>query len=331
MAYKLEKIGNYIVITNTVTGLTDEYAARDVLYVDTPSIVRISTITNSLISKDYLYADILDEDGNSFASNDAIIKWLRDNTGGDVNGAIPYAVAIAQGSLRGHSTLVKFGTRTAVAAATSSVIWEGNTPLYTYMSTAQQLKVVSSSTSDAPDGTGARTILLQGLDANFDLIEETITMNGTTTVTTTKSFLRVFRAYATTTGRSLVNVGKITIRNNAATEEKLVIVAGDGQSLMTIWTVPRGKTAYLVSAGFSTDTNKGARVSFLTRENNGATNPPYQIKYRSFVFSGQNNYPFAIPLKITEKTDIEVRVNTPSNAGITSAGATLEIFYKDND
>ena len=331
MAYKLQKIGNYIVITNTVTGLTDEYAARDVLYYDTPTSIRITTINNASISKDYQLADLLDYDGVAFGSIALAVKWLRDNTGSDVNASIPYTYAIAEGSLTDHAALLKFGTRTAVAANTPSAIWEGNTPLYAYMSTAQQLKVVSSSTEDASGGTGSRTVFLQGLDANFDLIDETVTMNGTTTVTTTKSFSRIFRGYTITCGTALTNVGKITVRNNAATVEQLVINAGDGQSLMTLWTVPRGKTAYLINGGFSTDSNKGARVSFFTRINNGGVAYPWQIKYRSFVFGGQNNYPFSIPFKILEKTDVEVRVNTPSGAGVTSAGATFELWYETND
>ncbi len=56
---------------------------------------------------------------------------------------------------------------------------------------------------------------------------------------------------------------------------------------------------------------------------------PWQLKYRAFLFGGQNSFPFTIPFKIPPKTDIEVRVNTPSNAGTTSAGSTFELWYED--
>jgi len=39
--------------------------------------------------------------------------------------------------------------------------------------------------------------------------------------------------------------------------------------------------------------------------------------------------PFTIPFKIPEKTDIEVRVLTPTSAGDTSCGATFEGWYED--
>jgi len=107
----------------------------------------------------------------------------------------PYTYAISEGDLLLHYPLLKFGTRMAVAANTQSLIWEGNTALYTYMTTAQQLKISSSSAQDGVAGTGALTIKIFGLDADFNEIDEIITMNGVGVVTTTKSFIRIFRAF----------------------------------------------------------------------------------------------------------------------------------------
>ena len=331
MAHKLEKKGNYLIITDTITGFTDEYPAREVLYIDTPLIVRISSLTNSAISRDFEYTSLVDYNGDAFASSAAVINWLRTNTGSDVKAATPYTYAIAEGLLPTHNPLLKFGTRSAVAANSYSTIWEGNTALYNYMTSAQQLKIVSSSSEDGVGGTGALTIRIQGLDGDFNEISEDVTMNGVTTVTTTGSFIRIFRGYVLTSGTALSNVGKITVRNNAATVEQLVITEGDGQTLMTLWTVPANYHAYLINGSFSTNSNKGAIVSFLARQNDGGTLYPFLIKYRSYVFGGENNYPFHIPFAIPEKTDIEVRVTTPSGAGTTSAGSTFELWYEVND
>ena len=245
--------------------------------------------------------------------------------------SFPYLYSIAEKVIDGHDALLKFGTRTSVSANTPSSIWEGNTDLYAYMTTAQQLKVVSSSASDTLAGTGARTLFLQGVDGSHNEITETINMAGLTTVTTVNSYFRIYRAFVVTCGTAVTNVGKITIRNNAATVEQAVINAGDGQTLMTLWTVPIGKIAYLLSGTFSSDSNKGARVSMFTRQLDGGTLYPWQIKYRAFVFSGNNEFNFHIPFRIPAKTDIEVRVNTPASAGTTSAGATFELWYEDED
>jgi hypothetical protein len=54
-----------------------------------------------------------------------------------------------------------------------------------YAAAALQMTVSSSSASDTSAGTGARTVLITGLNANYAVISESVTMNGQTAVTTT--------------------------------------------------------------------------------------------------------------------------------------------------
>jgi len=243
--------------------------------------------------------------------------------------SFPYTYAIAEGDILGHTALLKFGSRTLVAANTSSTTWEGPTARYVYMSSAQQLKVSSSSVNDTLAGTGARTLFIQGLDANYLEISETINLNGTTVVTTALSYLRIYRAFVLQSGVfGNSNLGIITITNNAATLTQAIINVDDGQTLMAIWTVPAGKVAYITNISFSSDTNKGARFSLHTRLNGGLIYA-WLIKYSAFIFSGNIQAPFNIPLQIPEKTDIEMRVTTPAAAGVTSIGGTFELWYEN--
>lgn len=284
-------------------------------------------ISDSIVSDDdaILTKSIITGRNDSGIYNNVMI----DQAGNLKVNSLPYTYAIAESDILNHYSLLKFGTRSSVLANTNSLVWEGTNPDYTYLTSGEQLKVSSSSAQDGVGGTGILTLTLIGLDSNFLEISEVITMNGITAVTTTNYFIRVFRAYGSTSGTSLTNVGLITITNNAGTNQLLVIPAGDGQTLMTMWTVPAGKVAYITTITFSTDTNKGARTSIRTRLNDGGTLYPWQIKYRAYVFQGNNNFPFQIPFKISEKTDIEVRVLTPASAGTTSAGATFELWYEN--
>ena len=241
-----------------------------------------------------------------------------------------YGYAVSENDIPGHIALFKFGTRTSVAAGVQSTVWEGPTALYVYLTSAQQLKVSSSSANDTALGTGARTLTLVGLDANYDEITEVVTMNGLSVVTTAESFSRIHRAYVTTSGTSYTNIGTITITNNAGTTIQCVIPANDGQTLMTIWTVPRGKKLYITQGSASTNSNKGARVSLFTRQLDGGTLYPWRIRYRSYIFSGNEQFPFNIPFVLPEKTDIQVRVTTPTSAGTTSFGATFEGWYESD-
>ena len=242
----------------------------------------------------------------------------------------PYAYGIAEGEILNHSALLKFGTKTTVAANTQSLIWEGPTAQYVYLTSAQQLKVSSTSANDTVAGTGARTLTILGLDTNYDEISETINLNGVGVVTTTLSFIRVFRSYVDTFGTYLFNEGIISIKNNAGTVTQALINANDSQTLIALWTVPRGKSLFITNFSFSTDSNKGARISLFSRQLDGGILYPWRIRYRAYIYSGNNNIPFQVPFKIPEKTDLEIRVLTPAGAGNTSCGATFEGWYETN-
>lgn len=151
-------------------------------------------------------------------------------------------------------------------------------------------------------------------------------MNGLTQVTTTSSFIRVFRIYGVTSGTALTNVGNITVTNNAGTNTLAYIPAGDGQTLMTMWTVPTGYQLHISKLTFSTNSNKGARVALFSKEIDSGTYP-WRIRYRAYMFSGAVSFDLTVPIIIPEKTDIEMRVLTPAASGDTSAGATFEGWY----
>jgi len=109
----------------------------------------------------------------------------------------------------------------------------------------------------------------------------------------------------------------------------MYIPAGDGQTLMTMFTIPAGKVAYLTQITASNDSGKGARFSLFTRLNDGGIIYPWNIKYRAYLVGGNEVIPFNIPFKIPAKTDIEIRFTTPTAAGVTSGGATFELWFED--
>ena len=279
---------------------------------------------------------IVDEDDAELVK--AVITGMRDNqmfTNARFDNtdrlkvvAQEYTYSVAEGVVPNHYALFKFGTRTAVAAGTQSTVWEGATALYPYLANAEQLKIASSSANDTAAGTGARTLTILGLDANFDEITETIDMAGLAVVTTVNSYKRIFRAFVATCGTLYANAGNITVTNNAGTVQQLYIPVGDGQTLMTTWTVPKGRKLYLTQITKSTDSNKGARVSLFTRYNDGGILYPWRIRYRDYIFSGNDVVRLNIPLDIPEKTDVEIRVTTPASSGTTSMGATFEGWYE---
>lgn len=147
---------------------------------------------------------------------------------------------------------------------------------------AASINIASSSAADAAAGTGARNIVIQGLDADGHEQSETITLNGTTNVKPTLDYLRIFRAYVEEVGSGGVNAGNITIADGTGTFA--VIPASAGQTQQATYTIPTGyrgrglridvwlesKTANTVTGVFQW--RKGAGYSWRTSHTFVASN-----------------------------------------------------------
>jgi hypothetical protein len=220
--------------------------------------------------------------------------------------------AIAEGYLPGHSLMLKFGRNPDIDTGAAEDIWEGG-GLYTFDTTAQSLEIVSSDAADASAGTGARTVTVIGLDANYASKTEVVTMDGTNAVALTGTWLRVHRCSVTTAGTGEVNAGTLTIRLAGAGATRLVVGAGNGQTLMAVYTIPASMTGYLYHyyvTGNATPTAPTMDVSLWTRSSTGVRN----LKHQQALTSGEPlTYTFAAPFKITEKTDIWLRATSVVN------------------
>jgi hypothetical protein len=243
----------------------------------------------------------------------------------------PYIYAIAEGEVSGHSTLFKYGARTTVSQGTASTIWEGTDNLYVYLPSGQTLNISGDTNEDSQTGSGAYTLVVQGLGNNWTPYSETVTLDGTGIVNTTGIFIRQNRAFVGSCGASYSNIGEIAVRDSTDSITTSLVKAGEGQTLLGLWTVPSGQSLYVTEFSISTSSNKGAEVSLFTRINDGTGGYyPWRVSFRQYSFQGADSYPFPAPVKINEMTDIEVRVTTPVSAGDTSFGASFGGWYEAN-
>lgn len=238
------------------------------------------------------------------------------------DGTIAEGIHISRGAVADTSHINKFGYNTAVGINFETITDLGGDQYYP--TSAGVVSVVSSDVNDDDGDTGARTLEVQGLDGNYEEISETITLNGTSAVTTTASFLRVFRMRVITAGTTGTNEGNITASiggNNIAR----INSANGGQTLMAVYTVPKGKTAYLID--FHGSLSKNQEAVFMIRTKNGAVSSAWQVKAMFGTFANSVHYHYPVPLEITEKTDIEVRVK----AGATSECGSIFDLVLVND
>lgn len=247
----------------------------------------------------------------------------------NVNRELEFFLDIATGNIAGVSSVSKFGYNPSISSIAFETIWEGSNA-YPWQTVADQLEVLSANANDTSAGTGARTVELQGLDSSWNILTETVTMNGTTPVTTTGLFLRIFRARVVTAGSDLINAGNITIRDQDTSTTRAIITnsvgKSMGQSLMAIYTVPAGKTAYLKNMNFSSGKDLEQEYRLMARDNT-VTNAAWNVK--EFV-TGRGGFgdldKFAIN-KYTEKTDLDLQALSSANS---TAGGGFELILIDN-
>ena len=241
---------------------------------------------------------------------------------------IDFYLSVAKGDFTGYSNVSKFGINSTVGSGGFESIWEGSNA-YPWPTAAATLSVVSASANDASGGTGARTVEIQGLDSSWNLLTETITMNGLTPVVTTGSFLRVFRARVVTAGSSETNEGTITM-NHTTSGDLLAQISfntiGQGQTLMALYTIPAGKTGFIININFSSAKDSEHTFRLMTRDNT-VTDAAWNAKEYASARGGFNNWrKFAIN-KVTEKTDIDFQA-IANNASACNGG--FELILIDN-
>ena len=231
----------------------------------------------------------------------------------------PFELQVARGQISWHDKVHKFGFNPLINDA-EETIWDVG-GIYSYPSTA--VKMTATSTDGANDEDVQ--VNIQGLDADYNEISETVTLNASGTKETNSFFLRVFRA---SIQGSQEPSGTINITNTGTTYARVTL--GDNQTLMCVWTVPAGYTAYLLQKDVTCLTeanNKFGTIRLVSKELGGV----FKTKDKFAVQNDHTEIAYSIPLSIPEKTDIEVRAIGSSSNSELHVSAGLDIIYIKND
>jgi len=237
--------------------------------------------------------------------------------GGGV-GDYPYYLQVSRGLVDGHERVFKFGYNGEIQNV-EETIWDTG-GIYVYPSTA--LAMTATSASGATDS-GVQ-ITIQGLDASYNEVSEEVTLNGSGTATTTQTYLRVYRAF---NSGSTAAVGNVGISNGGTTYA--LVAAAEQQTLMALWTVPAGYTAYLFQldvTAFTEQNNKVATIRMVTRELNGV----FRTQSKFDMDAGVYSQTIQAPQPILEKTDVEFRAIASSSNADLKLAAAFDIVYIEN-
>ena len=213
---------------------------------------------------------------------------------------------VARGKTRGASQIHKFGATPSQSINTTATVWDKGDTLYPWSAfdTAGVLVVAQVGASD-----NGKTLTVQGLDGDFNLVSENFTLSSSGTVTGTQTFKRVYRGFLT----DGTNVGQINVSRDGT--QVLRMLAGAGQTLMAVYTVPAGYTGYLYHGNCTAQSGADATGFMYVRYNTIGTTFRVGHTFEVSGDGGPYDYKFSFPQELAEKTDIDVRLTTRSNNG----------------
>ena len=245
-----------------------------------------------------------------------------------------YHYEVALGKRQGSTTWNKYGYNPDADSGTIETVWSPG-GIFQRITTPTTLDISSTSANDLTStGTGAQSIIIYGVNENFEAITEVIQMNGLTNVTTTNLYCGVNRMAVYLVGTSEENVGTIS-----------AYVSGGGGTLQAQMPLGEGSTQQAI---FFVQENHTMLLDFLfinvTRISGGGAQPTITIRgwvqslvsgakyevFRDVMDTGVENHLVLNPQQpfvIGEKSILYFTVDTDTNnttVGIRFSGVEVE-------
>lgn len=246
----------------------------------------------------------------------------------------PYEVA--EGLRQGYTTWNKWGYNADIDTGVTETVWSvGGT--WTPIVTARTLSVVSTSTADdgSPAGTGANTVIIYGVDANWNEQTVTVTMDGTTPVVTTETWLGVNRMVVGSAGTGLTNAGTITATATTEATVQAEIPTGAGTTQHGFFFVPANHQALMDWLYITLTKNTGGTQPTVVTKmwvTSYVSNSKYEV-FRDYMNGDTENHTElkpSQPFVVGEKSIIEFQCDSDQNNTEVSLRFSL-IVARDKD
>ena len=221
-------------------------------------------------------------------------------------------IAIAQGRVLGTSCINKFGA-TATTITTEATIWDANDTTAIYPYPTAGVAAVTDNTTDTGE-----VVVVEGLDADYNPRSTTIPVGAASPVV----FSRIFRAFM----ESSPNGADVDITIGGALAAR--IKAGFNQTEMGVYTIPAGKSGFLLKIHGSSDRSAGSPAVQFFLKKREVTESLFRIKGTYGTAGGnQFDYEYPVPLIVPEKTDIQVNAIATQ---ATKVSCIFDIILVDN-
>ncbi len=250
-------------------------------------------------------------------------------------------LAIAKGDVTGTTFIHKFGNAPDFDQTDGAVtVWDGaddtniNQMQYPYSSSADIDSISSSEDGDTQD------IEIQGLDTNYNLVSQTITLTGQTRKALDTNLIRVFR---------MENMGSTDFAGyvycyvdtelsgdgvpDDATKVRAVVQNGNNQTLMAVYTIPAGKTGYMRD-WYASISGANRTSNYIIRVRARSLGGVFKVKHISALVEGGSSHTqhkYEEPEVFEAKTDIEITTQMTAVAATdASISAGFDIVLIDD-
>jgi hypothetical protein len=187
----------------------------------------------------------------------------------------------------------------------------------------RQVTVSSSVTTDVSTNDGAHTVVLRGLNSNYDLSEERLEMNGQTAVNSQEAYrainsVEVVQAGVDTSNKGVIYAGIGTVTSGVPATPYCVIDQAVAMSETLCFTVPRNHTLEIESVSVvpktiaTTSLLWSINKSFVVREQE-VKQVIYTSMYRSTQFESIQK--FDTPIVFNQKETLKMSVSQLNSNG----------------
>ena len=234
----------------------------------------------------------------------------------------PFELQVSRGQISLHSPANIFGYGTTPASAgTFRTVWENMaTTDYVFPGSALTMQLVSTSAGDTAN------ITIVGLDASYNLLTETLTLNGTTNVPTVNQYFRI-NGISVTSGSATNPVGVVTLSNGGVVYAQINtgvingVTSSVGTSQMGVYTVPAGYTFYGYRYGayssFNGNSANYTTYRAVTNDSSGVQKMIVQTPFNT-SYEVQRHFPFPY----LARTDLRFQV---ASSAATAAVVSINI------
>jgi len=165
-----------------------------------------------------------------------------------------FMLDVARGLIPGIFGVHVVGENDEVDSGVTADLWDGGITvasggaslLWVPPTAARIHQIVSSSTNDDVGQSGVTEVHVEGLDGDYNLVDEEVTMDGTTNVATLLSYRMIYDIHAIAPDSDTVtNAGIIKATADTDSTVTIRINAGNNHSQHGIYQIPSNHTAYM--------------------------------------------------------------------------------------